>query len=520
MPDLSFYIFHYLNEFWRRWRSIVIITWTVGLLGVLLVAITPDYYTSRATVLMDTRSILTRILGKQVVFEDPIQQVEQVRRIMYARPSIETLIRRSDLDLRINSPRDMERMVESMQKNLILEREGDDFYRIQYDNADPEVAQRVVQNLLNLFIENNIGRVGNRNDTAISYLEAQAEDTQNRLTEIEAQIATFIRDNPNQLVDLSTISAQKQTLENNIRSLRTEKQFVTTEIAQLERELSSTPAQISAGGNLGQSPQQARLGQLIQERDALLLRLTPQHPDVISLNNLIEQVQSSGLSGTGFSQGSTTNNPMYAQLEQQLRRTKNRLITLDLELQNHKEDLQNIIETMAQQPSLQQAYTRLEESRRLVYNKLLQLKEQIQVATTSTSVTSDVNLVEFRVVEPPVLPLRPTGPNRFVLLMAVAIGAVLAGLSSAFLRIQLAGTMPTLNHLKDVFPYPILGGITKVGKENSSGELFAHLIIVSSAFILFILMFIILIYQFHTAQWRPNFNFLASAPVVLDHYVT
>lgn len=509
MSDISFYIFHYLYEFWRRRRSIIIVMWVTGIIGAIFVATIPDYFTSRATILMDTRSILTRILGKQAVFDDPVQQVEQVRRIMYSRPSIEKLIRRSDLDLTVDTPKDMERLVEEMQENLILERQGDNFYIVEYDDNDPLVAQTVVQNLLSLFIEQNIGQIGNKNETAINYLNSQAEDAQKRLLDIENQIAAFVRQNPDELVDMSSVSARKQSLENNVRSLRTEKQFVSSEINQLERELSGTPARISAGGNFGQSPKQARLAQLIQERDSLLLRLTPQHPDVVALNNLIAQVQSSNDTSGGIG-NSSVSNPMYTQLESQLRRTKNRLIVLDTQLQNDEMAMQNLIETMAKQPAIQQQYSKLEEERRLIYEKLLQLKQQIEIADTSTSVTTDVNLVEFRIIEPPVLPLRPTGPNRLILLLAIAIGSILAGLSTAFVRIQISGTMPTLKHLKAAFDYPVLGGITKVDVNQSSAKTFRDIIIVSIAFILFILLFTILIHQFHTAGWRPSMSFLSN----------
>jgi polysaccharide chain length determinant protein (PEP-CTERM system associated) len=429
---------------------------------------------------------------------------------MYSRPSIERLIRRSDLDLTVGSPQEMERLVFAMQEDLILEREGDDFYVIQYDHKDPKVAQKVVQNLLNLFIEQNIGQVGNKNEPALSFLTTQVEEAQRALKDIEDRISAFTQSNPDELVDISALSSRKQSLENNIRSLRTEKQFITSEIGQLERELSGTPSRISAAGNYGQSPKQARLAQLIQERDALLLRLTPQHPDVQVLNNLIAQVQASEELPEGSVGFPTVNNPMYSQLESQLSRTKLRLIAIDAQLQEEEQALRNVVDTMSKQPAIQQQYASLEEERRIAYDNLLNLQKQIQVATTSANVTSDVSLVEFRVIEPPILPLRPTGPNRLILLSAVAVGAIGAGFASAFVRIQLSGTMPTIKHLKEAFPYPVLGGVTSVDLSNSSSGVFLRIIIVCCSFFLFVLLFIILIHQFHIENWRPNLSFLQS----------
>jgi len=160
MGDLKFQLQHYLAEMWKRRWSILLVTWIVGVAGSLFAATAKDVYTSKATVFVDTTSLMQKIVGKDFNIVDPGVVIENVRKSMYARPNIEEVIRRTDLDLTLNDKRDWESLVETLSQEMSLKRQGRDFYNIEFSSGDPTEARNVVQALLDLFLEEGLVRSG------------------------------------------------------------------------------------------------------------------------------------------------------------------------------------------------------------------------------------------------------------------------------------------------------------------------------------------------------------------------
>ncbi|WP_229507803.1 hypothetical protein [Massilia sp. Dwa41.01b] len=90
------------------------------------------------------------------------------------------------------------------------------------------------------------------------------------------------------------------------------------------------------------------------------------------------------------------------------------------------------------------------------YQKLVERREQ---AKLSGDLSSATDMLTFRVIEPPMAPLVPTGPNRPVLFSAAFIVALIAGLAGAFLMSQFRPTFLSQTALREVTGVPILGTI-------------------------------------------------------------
>ena len=69
-------------------------------------------------------------------------------------------------------------------------------------------------------------------------------------------------------------------------------------------------------------------------------------------------------------------------------------------------------------------------------------------------------MLTFRVIDPPTVPLTPSGPNRPRLFSFVFLGALVAGLAVALLMSQVRPTFLSQAALRDVTSTPILGSIS------------------------------------------------------------
>jgi hypothetical protein len=83
-----------------------------------------------------------------------------------------------------------------------------------------------------------------------------------------------------------------------------------------------------------------------------------------------------------------------------------------------------------------------------------------EAARLSGDLTNTTDMVKFRVVDPPTVPLRPSGPDRLRLASLVFLGALIAGIAFAMLLSQLRPTYLSQQGLRESTGLPILGSVS------------------------------------------------------------
>ncbi len=322
MGELKFQLQHYLAELWKRRWSILLVTWIVGVAGSLFAATAKDVYTSKATVYVDTNSLMQKIVGRELQLGDPSAQIENVRKQMYARPNIEEVIRRTDLDLTYRDQRGKEALIETLSTEMSLKRQGRDFYNIEFSSADPRRARDVVQALLDLFLEEGLISTGgkdNKGEGIRRDIEERLADASAKLAATEATLASHERQYRDELAGAPSVAAEKRGIEAQVVQLESDRLLYQQELASLRSRLASTPPQVLE--RVVQPPQQQRpyiappitqripipQGPTLEEQryqsfaaqassvqaevQQLLQRLTPQHPDVAAAQARANNVQ-------------------------------------------------------------------------------------------------------------------------------------------------------------------------------------------------------------------------------------
>jgi polysaccharide chain length determinant protein (PEP-CTERM system associated) len=90
------------------------------------------------------------------------------------------------------------------------------------------------------------------------------------------------------------------------------------------------------------------------------------------------------------------------------------------------------------------------------YQKLVERRES---ARLSGDLSSATDMLTFRVIDPPTVPLQPSGPNRLRLFSLVFAGALAAGIAVAFLMSQVRPTFLSQSTLRETTGLPVLGAI-------------------------------------------------------------
>ncbi|KRT57839.1 polysaccharide chain length determinant protein, PEP-CTERM locus subfamily, partial [endosymbiont of Ridgeia piscesae] len=177
MKDAIFEISNQIRSAWRyRWYAMVV-AWTVAVGGWSWVFAMNDQYESSAKVFVDTENLLRPLLKGIAVQTDLNQRLNLMTRTLLSRKNLEKVLRESDLDHSVKNLEERELLIKQLQEKIAIGHERrQDFYTIAYTYKDPYVAKKVVETLLNIFVESALGDTRIESDSAQRFLEKQLQE--------------------------------------------------------------------------------------------------------------------------------------------------------------------------------------------------------------------------------------------------------------------------------------------------------------------------------------------------------
>lgn len=500
---------------WRfRWWGLAT-AWALCVAGWLFVLRIPDTYEASARVFVDTRSILRPLLEGLAVNPDVASGLDLVRAALLSRPNIEKVAREADLDLRAKTPVQHEKLITGIQERIRIEavdarattRPGEGLYRIAYQDPDRQKSLEVVQTLLNAFVEDALGEKRVGQETAERFLDEQIAEYERRLSEAEARLADFKKNNvglmPNDRGDYFT-RLQAETL--TAGDLRTQLAVAESRRAEIERQLAGEepflfgfdagPESTQASGAAGDLS--FRIQQLEKALDELLLRYTEKHPEVISTRSTLEElkrrrdeelerVRSSGR-GTGSLSSSLKTNPVYQGLEIELNRTKVRIAELRQELAQAQGRVGALRQRVDAVPEVEAELARLNRDYEVTRQRYLELVQRRETASISEQ-ADRTGTVKFQVIDPPAADFRPVAPNRPLLLVGVLLLGLAAGGALTWLMNQLRPVFQSARRLAEVTGLQVLAAVSRTFEDRHRRERKQELLRFSAATVALVLVF-------------------------------
>ncbi len=243
------------------------------------------------------------------------------------------------------------------------------------------------------------------------------------------------------------------------------------------------------------SPLQERINTLQEQLDELTLRYTDKHPDVIAtgrmLEQLIEKQQSSVVTDADSVEAAQMAvNPAYQQLTVLKGETKANLAALQArvaELTQRRDALQVNVDTI---PELETEYLKLTRDFGITQQTYDELVKRREAARLAQRADESSDKVQFRIIEPPVLPLLPSGPNRLLFSAIVFLGALGAGAGVAWLLAQLKPAFYTRDQLVENYDWPVLGMVSMVWSPEQIASRRKELVVFLALFALLVMMFV------------------------------
>jgi len=477
MKELIDQLLSHVKASWRfRWPAVAV-AWIVALLGWASVHMMKDIYESRTQVYVDTESVLAPLLKGLAVQPDVMGQVEMMQALMLSRPNLERVARETDLFLDATTSDQQAAVVNRLQEKITLDRaRRSNTFAISYTDSDPRRAQSVVQSLLDTFVEDTLGMKRTDVTNARRFLEGQIREYERRLTESEDRLAQFKREN------LALLPGEGQdffgNLQNasaNLKVLQARYAQLATRRDELRRQLEGEPS--GMGGGYGyEDPIDAEIAAIESQISQLMLQYTDKHPSVVALRERIEQLEKAkseggaapgaGVPPAGAGDAAAGMNPIYQSTKMAIGSTEAEMAELRSQISQQQAQITQLQGLIDRMPQVEAELKRLDRNYGVNKAQYDSLVGRLESANLSSEAQQTAENVKFRVVEPPVVPLAPIGPQRGLLCSLVLVAALGAGLATALLLAQMRPVFTSRDALGRVSGLPVLGAINKLTVER------------------------------------------------------
>jgi polysaccharide chain length determinant protein (PEP-CTERM system associated) len=463
------------HAMWRRRWTGLLVAWVVAVLGVLVLLRMPDKFEATARVFVDTKTVLKPLMRDLTVEPDIDQTLQLLARTLMTRPNIELLMRKANLERPGMTPVEREMVIERLTREIKLSSLGrDNVFVFSYRDTSPVQARQMVEYMVSLFVESDLGAKQRDVDSARGFIGQQIKAYEARLTEAENRVKEFKLRNLGMsdgagrdffsrisiLTDeLNKLNLDLRASEQSRDALRRE---LSGESAVLLPEL-PPPALLPATTELD-----ARLDAQRRQLDELLRRYTDLHPDVVASRRVIarleEQRQQEIEAKRRAEEGkparvSGATNAALQQTKLALAEAEANVAALRVRVADTQARVNQMRASATRAPLMEAELAQLNRDYEVVRRNYEALVAQREKAMMSDEVDT-TRLARFRVIDPPRTADKPVFPNRLAIAPLVLLISLAAGATACFALVQMMPTIDSSSALRTVSARPVLGSVS------------------------------------------------------------
>ncbi len=480
----------------RRRRAFLITAAGVAALSLAVAMLIPATYRSSATVLIQDQEVPPEFVRTTVssIVEERLQVISQQ---VMTRPVLLGIIEEFDLYPKERARLTVDETVERFRKNIKLttinadvrdrrddrRRSGAVAFQLSYESQSPQAAQRVVNKLVSLYLNENLRSRQQRATETAAFLGEEADRLAARISEIENRLADFKSKNAGQLPqlmqlnlstidrtdaeihridrDLSVLEDRRAALQTQLASVRDltpqlpmpqdktllepverlrlmQNQLVSLagrysedhpDVRRMRREIEAL--RLETGAETPSTVSNAAIEDARRRLDALRERFTAAHPDVERQERVVAALEA----GKGTPRAGSRET-MQGRAETQLMITlRGQLSGVEGEVRALRQSRQELVAKkrliearVEQTPAVEKAYLDLTRDLDNALERYREITAKQMQAGVAESLEKNRKGERFVLIDPPQLPEAPTSPNRPALL---ALGMVLS-LGSGF----------------------------------------------------------------------------------------
>jgi polysaccharide chain length determinant protein (PEP-CTERM system associated) len=358
-------------------------------------------------------------------------------------------------------------------------------FRIRYSAKSPEVAREVNERLTSLFVSENVQTQRQLSENTTEFLQSQLAEAGAKMEMQERQVAAFKAKHagelPSQLESnvqiLAGLQSQLANIQHGLDAAKQQKIYLES----LQQQYVSAQA---GDGTMSETQMLSKeLRDLRHRLQDLSGVYTEGHPDMVALRGQIAETEKNlqvakaraSQMQTGKAPDATDIGTLEYGATTAMMQIQSQLKANQMEIQNDEKHEKNFEEQIASYqarlnltPGTEQELTDVSrgyEEARSNYNSLLQKQMQSQLAT---SLDQRQQGEQFRMIDPPTLPMKPSAPDRLTISFAGLFLGIFCGLGLAALMEVLDSRVRHEKDLEAIVPARILVALPRLSTSSEN----------------------------------------------------
>ncbi|MEF3075504.1 Wzz/FepE/Etk N-terminal domain-containing protein [Methylobacter sp. Wu1] len=476
----------------RRRKYLIAVTALLLLFAsVVVTLILPPVYQSQATILIEQQQIPTDLV-KSTVTSYADERINLIQQRVMTTENLTKIIDKFDLYPKQKKKLTSAELAEEFRMNAHLELVNADVinqgrlskatlaFKLSFDDKDPLQAQKVTNELVTLFLNENVRARTERAEETTAFLEEETQKFKIDIQKIENELAEYkekYRDSLPELlpVNLSTVSRieseiqqldlREKMLDERKISLRSQMVVASQgalpsasdgsapkSLAELKLEQARLLSKYSANHpdvmrvkrqveilESGENPEQSEVDSKLQEAKQELVELRQQysdnHPDVKAAQRKVAELTGpQSLSAAKKRANQTISDPTLLQIKSEIDVAEVELASIRIHRAELQEKLKALEINISQTHQVERGYYELMrdlDNNKAKYNELKAKQLEAKLAQT---LEEEQKAEKFSLIEPPLLPNKPIKPNRLKLLFIGFIASIGGGFGAGLLR--------------------------------------------------------------------------------------
>jgi uncharacterized protein involved in exopolysaccharide biosynthesis len=480
----------YINILRRRKKQLLIPAAVAFLIIVIVTVLWPPTYRSSATILIEEQSIPQDFVQSMITtFAN--QQIEIIRQRTMTLKNIMELVERYKLydeaELKRKTKTDIaEEFKEDVSVRLVNAQvidprsgrptEATIAFTLSYDHQNAAKAQKVTNELVNLYLNENLKNRTEKAQGASEFLESEAKTLAETLAALESKLAEFKQINQGAMPEVYTYNqsvverTERELLEIQTRLNELEKRRLTLDsdlaqaspyaptvlasgeqvlsdydrlkslkseyrrksaiynqdhpdVKRLEREIVDVEKKLGGKISKADYAEQVKIEQ--DKLSMLTKKYKTDHPQVMAQQSIVQEMIDEETSGNRVEIDLAPDNPSYVFISTQLETVKAEERALKEKSEILKQKIVDYDERVAKTPMVEQEYNKLRRDYLNAQTKYEEITAKKLGADVARNLEQDRKGQRFILIEPPALPEEPQSPKRIQIIL---IGFIVSGI--------------------------------------------------------------------------------------------
>jgi polysaccharide chain length determinant protein (PEP-CTERM system associated) len=479
-----------LGEFYARRNFIFILFVLISLSFLGVGTIWPKHYTATAVIQVNSTSILKPLLQGAAEEIRAVDHVANAREIIFGEKIMNAVLQEAEWDDVYQTEIEQERIKQEIKKYTKIYGLGEGLIKIEYRYSEPERTFKTVKAMSEIFVSEGEKVKSEESEAAFNFIDNQVNEYLEKLTNVEQTLIKFHADNPDSGPEqeaevsnrITTLKARIEQTQLEIRETRIKRDFVKT---QLSGEAAITISHSREG------QYRSKIAGMQADLESLRLDFKDTYPDIVRLKHQITDVKSalhaeierrknvisqSKKTGELYVDEAILLNPLYQQLRGDLSKVETRLATLTTRLEELKKILESEYERSNRIHSGSAMLSKLTRDygvNKEIYQDLLKRRENARVSKSLDLVQRGV---KFKIQEPAIIPLLPSGLRFFHFALVGLVFGLMAPLMIIYAVLFIDPRIHFSKIISTELNIPVLAEINQITSISEEEKIRTHLI--------------------------------------------